>query len=77
VQLDTRGSNGDYPRGWSIRGSDDGEHWSEPLLTGQGDGPLTRMVFATPATARYLRIEQTGRQSGLWWSIHELSVFVP
>ena len=75
LRLDARGSNGDYPRAWSIRGSDDGEHWSEPLGTGQGDGPQTLLRIAEPRAARWLRIEQTGNQGGLWWSIHDLQVF--
>jgi hypothetical protein len=75
LRLDARGSNGDYPRGYAVRASDDGEQWGEPLLTGKGDGPVTRMEIAAPQRARFLRIEQTGSVQGLWWSIHDLLVF--
>ncbi|HLQ37120.1 MAG TPA: discoidin domain-containing protein, partial [Planctomycetota bacterium] len=75
LRLDTRRSPGDYPRAFDLVVADDGEHWSQPLVSGTGDGPMTVITVATPRAARFLRIEQTGRQSGLWWSIHELQVF--
>ncbi len=75
LQLSARGSDGDYPRGYAVRSSTDGEHWSEPLSTGAAEGPLLRLVFATPCSTRWLRIEQTGKHGGLWWSIHDLQVF--
>lgn len=76
LRLDARGSDGDYPRGYALRASDDGEHWHEPLITGNGDGPQTRITLPAPQRTRFLRVEQTGRQPGLWWSIHDLQVFV-
>jgi len=74
LQLDTSRSAGDYPRGFSVVVSDDGEHWSEPLVEGQGERPVTRITVPEPRPARFVRIEQTGKKSGLWWSIHELQV---
>jgi len=74
LRLDTRRSAGDYPRGYSVVVSDDGEHWSEPLVAGSGDGPVTRIIVPEPRPARFVRVDQTGSQSGLWWSIHELQV---
>jgi len=75
LRLDTRRSAGDYPRGFVLRVSADGEQWSEPLVEGKGDGPITRITVPEPRPARFVRIEQTGSQPGLWWSIHELQVF--
>lgn len=72
--LDTCGSNGDYPRGFELRSSDDGERWSEPLVKGEGIAPVTRITAPKPVRARYLRIVQTGSHD-LWWSIHELRVY--
>jgi putative membrane-bound dehydrogenase-like protein len=73
--LDARGSNGDYPRGFSVCTSGDGEHWSAPLVAGKGDGPQTRITPPTPFSARFVRIEQTGTEKGLYWSVHNLQVF--
>ena len=72
--LDARGSNGDYPRGFEIRLSDDGADFTAPVALGQGAGPVTAIDIATPRPARFLRIVQTGKTDGLWWSIHELEV---
>lgn len=71
--LDTSGSNGDYPRGYVIETSDDGEDWQQ-AVEGAGDGPITEIVFDEPLTARHVRIRQTGQVDGLFWSIHELAV---
>ena len=50
-------------RGW--------EKWSEPLAIGVGKHPMTDISF--PATeAKFLKITQTGRVNGLYWSIHEM-----
>lgn len=75
LRLDTQRSAGDYPRGFALRVSADGAQWSEPLVEGKGDGPITRIAVPEPRAARFVRIEQTGSQPGLWWSIHELQVF--
>ena len=75
LRLDTRGSKGDYPRGFAVRTSDDGEHWSEPWVQGAGEGPVTVLTATAPLRARMVRIEQTGSDSGLYWSIHDLQVF--
>ena len=55
--------------------SDDGEHWSEPWVQGTGEGPVTVLTAASPLRARMVRIEQTGADKGLYWSIHDLQVF--
>jgi mono/diheme cytochrome c family protein len=73
--LDTSRSPGDWPRGFEVRLSDDGEAWGEPVATGAGDGPVTRIRLAGSAASRHLCIVQTGSADGLWWSIHELQVF--
>ncbi|MBK8097468.1 MAG: discoidin domain-containing protein [Planctomycetes bacterium] len=72
--LDAASSTGDYPRGYSVRLSDDGLTWSEPVSVGEGSAPQVAIAIAAPRAARFLRIEQTGRTDGLWWSIHELRV---
>ena len=73
VQLDCAKSPNDYPRGYKLEISSDGEHWKS-VATGKGSGPLTDIQF-TPAKAKFIRITQTGSVGGLYWSIHELQVF--
>ena len=74
ITLDTRGSNGDYPRRYEVRVSDDGKNWSEPVAKGRGKEPLTE-IFFSPVNTKFIRITQTGRVNGLFWSIHELGLY--
>ncbi len=71
IQLDSKSSARDYPRGYQVESSVDG---SEPLAIGVGKHPMTNIAF--PATeAKFLKITQTGRVNGLYWSIHEMQIF--
>jgi len=74
ILLDTTNSSRDYPRGYSINISDDGENWSEPILTGKANSAMTDLALPKETVARHVRIEQTGSH-GLFWSIHELQVY--
>jgi mono/diheme cytochrome c family protein len=74
IQLDSQGSSRDYPRGYQVESSVDGEKWSEPLAIGVGKHPITDISFPT-TQAKYLKITQTGRVNGLFWSIHEMQIF--
>ncbi|HAV62790.1 MAG TPA: hypothetical protein DCY13_10530, partial [Verrucomicrobiales bacterium] len=76
IMLNTRGSDGDYPRGYEVRVSADGRQWSGPVAQGMGDNPVTNISFE-PVAARFIRIIQTGRVEGLFWSIHELELYQP
>jgi len=73
VTLDTRGSAGDYPRGYEVYISRDGKGWGKPVVTGKGTGPVTEIVLK-PTFGRFVKIVQTGKTSGLFWSIHELKL---
>jgi hypothetical protein len=74
LELDADKSVADYPRGYTVELSSDGQAWSKPVATGKGEAALTDISF--PATkARFIRINQTGSVSGLFWSIHEVNVF--
>jgi mono/diheme cytochrome c family protein len=73
LQLDCVKSPNDYPRGYKLEFSSDGEKWKQ-VATGKGYGPITDIQFA-PARAKFIRITQTGAVGGLFWSIHELQVF--
>ena len=74
IQLDSKSSSRDYPRGYQVESSVDGKKWSEPLAIGVGKHPMTDISFPT-TKAKFLKITQTGRVSGLYWSIHEMQIF--
>ena len=71
--LDTRGSRGDYPRGYEVYVSRDGRAWGKPVATGHGTKPVTEIKFK-PTYGRFIKIVQTGKTQGLFWSIHELKI---
>ncbi len=71
--LDAAASADDYPRGYKVELSGDGQSWGAPVATGKGKGPVTEISFPA-APARFIRITQTGSVDGLFWSIHELGV---
>ena len=73
ILMDSRGSARDYPRGYKVTLSDDGEFWGEPVATGAGSHPLTAIFLDMP-TATFIKIEQTGKAPSLYWSIHELNI---
>ena len=72
--LDTRGSGGDYPRGYEIFVSPSSLGDGTLVLKGQGSEAVTKIVFPQPVRGRAIRIVQTGRAEGLFWSIHELTI---
>ena len=76
IILDTRGSPGDYPRGSEIYVSFDGKNWSNLVLKVPAQGVITTYAFPKPQHARFIKIVQTGRTDGLFWSIHELKIDV-
>lgn len=76
LELDAGTSTQDYPRGYKVELSGDGQRWGKPVAIGQGTGPQTEIVFPT-AKAKFIRITQTGSVPGLFWSIHELQVLKP
>ncbi len=74
VDLDTRGSANDFPQSYEVRTSLDGKKWSDPIATGNGKRGDS-VIRWTPVTARFLKVTQTGKKPGLYWSIHELNLF--
>jgi len=74
LNLDTRGSNFDYPRGYLVHLSEDGQTWGDPVAEGQGLEPVTNIELDDPKPTRYIRITQTGSSPDKYWSIHELSI---
>ncbi len=73
VTLDAAPSSGDYPRGYEVYVSADGQNWGEPVAKGAGTQAKTEIAFL-PTKGRYVKIVQTGSTDGLFWSIHEMSI---
>ncbi len=72
IVLDAAGSIGDFVRGYQVYTSDDGQHWSNAIASGPGNGQVVRIVFPS-VTARYVRVVSTVG-SGNWWSIAEFDL---
>jgi len=72
--LDTTNSPNDYPRGYAVYVSNDGQNWGNAIASGSGSSAVTTITFPTVA-ARYIKIVQTGSSTSWWWSIHELNVY--
>lgn len=73
IVLDTKGSRGDYPRGYEVYVSRNSRGKGKMVAKGEGK-VVTEIRLEPPAFGRFVRIVQTGRTSGLYWSIHELTV---
>jgi hypothetical protein len=73
LMLDSRGSDGDYPRGYELAVSDDGKRWSAPILSGVGKGPLIEIQLPPGTITQHIRITQTG-QAENYWSIHGITL---
>jgi mono/diheme cytochrome c family protein len=74
LELESNKSPNDYPRGYTVELSSDGQKWSKPVAKGKGSLPDTVIQFP-PAKAKFIRITQTGAQKGKYWSVHELNIF--
>jgi hypothetical protein len=72
LTLDIAASPNDFPRGYIVRLSTDRNQWVEVARRDQNDRPLD--ITFTARSARYIRIEQTGRSDGWWWSIHGITI---
>ncbi|MEK7953000.1 DUF7133 domain-containing protein [Luteolibacter soli] len=71
--LDTSGSANDYPRGYEVTVSKDGQEWSQPVAKGDSKNAITEISLdGTPK--KFIRITQLGSAPGNFWSIHELRV---
>lgn len=72
VTLDTWESPRDYPEGYSVYTSLDGETWGDPVAIGVGQS-ITEVEFAA-TEARYLKVIQESISTQYWWSIYEINV---
>jgi uncharacterized protein (DUF608 family) len=81
IVLDNPTSPGDYPDGYRLDASMDGQTWTtiaqateQQTVAALHDNALA--IAFTPVTARYLRVTSAGGHYN-WWSVDELSVFAP
>jgi hypothetical protein len=74
LELENEGSPSDSPKGYRVFTSMDGQTWAGPIAQGEGQDRRTLIKFANSPIARWIKIEQTGAKSGLFWSIHEMRV---
>lgn len=72
VRLHNDLSPKDYPRGYTVRVSADGQNWTRVAENPANDRPVD--VTFNPQAARYVRIEQTGSDPVYWWSIHNIEI---
>lgn len=68
------GNSTDYPGGFDIYVSDDGQSWSGPVYSGAGAAGSTTADFSRQK-ARYVKIVITRLGNDKWWSIFEMNVF--
>jgi hypothetical protein len=72
IRLNNDRSPRDYPRGYVVKVSVDGDGWSTVAEKALNDQPLNLVFPSRPV--RFIRIEQTGSDPVFWWSIHELEL---
>ena len=73
ILLDAGPTGSDYPRGYEVYVSLDGERWGEPVVKG-GDPKAREFTITVPPTAgRFVKIVQTGKD-GSFWSINEIRI---
>jgi mono/diheme cytochrome c family protein len=77
IELDCVSSANDYPRQFEVMISNDGVSWSKPIAKGDGTRSFTNISFKETIKTKFLRINQHGKASGTFWSIHELNLIQP
>jgi glucosylceramidase len=70
VEFDTGAAIGDFPRGYAITTSTDGERWS--AAAEKGSGQFATATIGKPA--RYVRLELTTAADS-WWSVADVRAY--
>lgn len=74
VVFDTGTSTGDYPRGYTVTVSADGNHWTTAVANAQGSGQFTTAdIHGGPI--RYVRITLTEAAPNNWWSVADVRAY--
>jgi len=74
IVLDAAQSGSDYPRGYKVMISDDGQAWKGPIGAGEGETSPKTVIAVLPTPGRYVKIIETGDGEQWWWSIYEMQV---
>lgn len=75
IVLDASPSTGDSPNGYEVLVSDDNQNWSDVVAKGDGNSAKDgKNTIPLNAKGQYIKFVTTGGRSGLFWSIHEISV---
>ncbi len=72
IRLDNANSPMDYPRGYIVKVSPNGQNWETVAENSQNDKPVN--VIFSARQVRFIRVEQTGHSDHWWWSIHTVQV---
>ena len=70
--LDSKKSEGDFPRAYDIYSSKNGKNW-EKIASAKGAESVIEIYF-NPIKTRYLKVQLTEKHDANWWSIHELDI---
>jgi len=72
IQLTNANSPQDYPRGYIMKVSRNGQTWETIAENSNNNQPVS--VVFTPRPVRFFRVEQTGSSDQWWWSIHTINI---
>lgn len=73
VIIDASGHKDDYPRGYKIEVSDNGNTWKQVAVNANNSDVKVVAKFKA-VKAQYVKITQTGSSSDKYWSIDELGI---
>jgi|GEM_PF-133702 len=74
IVMDAAQSGSDYPRGYKVMVSDDGQAWKGPIGMAEGETKVLTVVPVLPTAGRFVKIIQTGDGDNWWWSIYEMQI---
>ncbi len=64
----------DFPRGYEVTLSADGQNFGPVVASGTGSTSGTTEISFGAQQAQFIKITQTGSDSFYWWSIHDLRI---
>lgn len=73
IMLDAGPVGSDQPRGYEVYVSLDGKEWGKPVAKGGNPGKRKFTIKCKSAYGRFIKIVQTGSNSG-FWSINEIRI---
>jgi putative membrane-bound dehydrogenase-like protein len=76
LRLENRKDADEFPGGYEVRFSTDGQKWSEPVSKGHGTTGITEMAFS-PAPAKFIRVIMVKSLHHARWSIDEAEILLP